>query len=146
MKTNITNKSPETPAVGIMKLHEYPDAVWYDVACDCGSKDHFHSIWIMKDSKTGLVEVNISTESTTDFWSKNLEYDYDDRFYWIKSVVDEIITRSKLIWKILIHGYVKRESYVLLNQQQAVNYANALLESVKSMTQENEKNETTSLG
>ena len=100
----------------------------------------------MKDSETGLVEVNISTESTTDFWSKNLEYDYADRFYWIKSVVDEIITRSKLIWKILIHGYVKRESHVLLNQQQAVNYANALLESVKSMTQENEKNETTSLG
>ena len=36
----------EMPAVGIMKLHEYPDAVWYDVACECGSKDHYHSIWI----------------------------------------------------------------------------------------------------
>ena len=136
----------EKPATGIMKLHEYPNAVWYDVACDCGSKDHFHSIWVMKDSETGLIEVNIATEATTDCWTKNLEYDYDDRFYWIKSVVDEIITRSKLIWKILIHGYVKRESYVLLNQQQAVNYANALLESVRSMTEENKENETTSLG
>ena len=37
---------PETPAIGILKKAEFDSAKWYEVQCECGSKDHYHSIWI----------------------------------------------------------------------------------------------------
>lgn len=123
----------EMPAVGIMKLHEYPDAVWYDVACECGSKDHYHSIWIEADSDTKLISVGIGTEGSSDYWTKNLEYDYSSKFYGVLHFVDETIRRLKLIWKILTKGYVKYESHVLLNEQQALNYAETLKTAISDI-------------
>lgn len=138
MKMNTID--PEVPAAGILKVQEYPDAIWYEVICDCGSRDHSHSIWIEKDSDTGLIEVSISTESTTDNWTKSLDYAYDDKLFQLKWFVDRILIRAKLMWEVLVHGCIRRESHVLLTRQQAINYGHALINSVNKIG-ESTKNE-----
>jgi len=124
---------PETPAIGILKKAEFDSAKWYEVQCECGSKDHYHSIWIEADSDTKLISVGIETEGSSNYWTKNLEYNYSSKFYGVLYFVDETIRRLKLIWKILTKGYVKYESHVLLNEQQALNYAETLKTAISDI-------------
>lgn len=130
----------ESPAEGIMKKRDYGDAVWYQIECDCGSKDHYHSIWIERDTKTELIAVDITTEMSTDFWSTtvNQEPPVDNEslywaWSWVSYITNEIVRRSRLIWNILFRGYVKYESNIFLTQQQALNYADTLKKAIKKV-------------
>jgi len=131
----------EQPAEGICKKAEYEDAVWYEVDCECGSPDHYHSIWIEKDPETKLVTVEITTEATTDFWTQtvpervnNLESPFVN-WIWqtVAYTVNETVRRAKLVARVLFKGYAKYESTVILTKQQAYNYAKALENSVKNL-------------
>lgn len=133
----------ETPATGIMKKAEYSDAVWYEVECECGSKDHYHSIWVEADPDTKSVSVSIATESKTDWWSTTVDQNPrvdNEMVYWIWSwaahILNETVRRSRLILNILFRGYVKYDSYVILNRQQALNYADTLHKAVKEVDKE----------
>ena len=131
----------EQPAEGICKKAEYEDAVWYEVDCECGSPDHYHSIWIEKDPETKLVTVEITTEATTDFWTQtvpervnNLESPFVN-WIWqtVAYTVNETVRRAKLVARVLFKGYAKYESTVILSKQQAYNYTKALERSVKDL-------------
>jgi len=132
----------ESPATGIMKKAEYDDAVWYEVACECGDPNHHHSIWIESDSETKLVTVDITTESKTRWWDTAVNTDVgfeNETLYWTWSwaahFANQVILRTKLVFQILFRGYVKYESSVILNKQQALNYADALKKAVKRIDQ-----------
>jgi len=130
----------ETPAEGILKKKDYGDAVWYEVECDCGSKDHYHSIWIEADRETKQISVDITTEVSTDFWSTTVDQNPrvdNEALYWVWSwaayILNETVRRSRLIWNILFRGYVKYESSIFLSRQQALNYANTLNKAIKKV-------------
>jgi hypothetical protein len=94
---------PQVPARGILKQGEYGDSIWYYVPCDCSNPDHAHTIDI--DADDCSVTVTIFTKATTKWWS---------------------LSRWKQIWKILTKGYAEMEAIAVLNEQQALNYAEAL--------------------
>jgi hypothetical protein len=130
----------ETPATGIMKKAEFDNAVWYEVMCDCGSPDHNHSVWVEADEEIGEVVVHIHAESTTDCWTtylaENRKIDNEFLFqtWWrFAYIINETIRRGKLILGILFRGYVKYESTVILNEQQALNYAETLKKSISNV-------------
>ena len=131
----------ERPAEGISKKASYSDAVWYEVDCECGSHDHYHSIWIEKDPETKLVTVEITTEVATDFWTQPVPERVDNldspfvNWVWqtVAYTVNETVRRARLIIRILFKGYAKYESTVILTRQQAYNYAKALEKSVKDL-------------
>jgi len=131
----------EQPAEGISKKAEYEDAVWYEVDCECGSPDHYHSIWIERDTKTKLVTVEITTEVTTDFWTQTVPE-------WIEKIdspfinwtwqtmayaFNETIRRARLIGRVLFKGYAKYESTVMMTKQQAYNYSKAIEKAAKEL-------------
>lgn len=99
--------SSETPAKGILKRNEWGDSHAYQVVCECGDPDHDHSVWVEADD-TG-VSVIVYTTNTSTFWSKN---------------------RWRQIWELLTKGYVKQEVSIIMDEQQALNYANMLTSSV----------------
>lgn len=117
----------QKPAMGILQKADYNHAKWYEVECECGSKDHYHSIWIEADYLTKDITVSIYTEATTDYWTNN-----SDRFYWFR----EFVRRAKLIWNIATRGYIKYESHVILKKQQALNYAGTLHRVINELDQE----------
>lgn len=128
----------ETPATGIMKKADYGDAIQYEIECECGSKDHYHLVWIEAD-EVG-VAVNIFIESTTDYWteyvnqSSRTKNDFLYRARWnLAYIVNETLRRTKLIWTVLTKGYVNYHSNIILNQQQAVNYAEAIKKALRDV-------------
>jgi len=131
----------ETPAQGISKKQAFDDAVWYEVDCECGSPHHYHSVWIEQDPETKLVSVEITTESTTDFWTQTVPERIEKidfpfvSWVWqtISYAINETVRRARLITRILFKGYAKYESTVILTKQQAYNYSKALENAVKDL-------------
>jgi hypothetical protein len=101
-------------AKGILIQNEWPDAVSYLVECECTDPDHAHSVWVEREKDMNAVTVTIYTKSTTPFWSRS---------------------RWRDMWQLLTKGYVKREVAVILNEQQAINYAAAITRTVKKLKQ-----------
>ena len=138
----MTNQA-EPPATGIFKRAEYPDSVWYEVPCECGSDEHRHSLWIEVDDEVAEVIVNLYTTATTDYWSTAVdEYISADNPFarWYGNTIavgfNSLIRRIRIAWSALFRGYVKHESHVILSRQQAINYANALAQAVDRLDQQ----------
>ena len=103
-----TPMKKQTPAQGILLNRSWGDAMSYSIPCSCGC-DNVHNMWIEADD-VGVV-VNIYTKQRT----------------------NQIKTRWQHIWTLLTKGYVEVESDVLLTEQQALNYASALTQSIKDV-------------
>ena len=131
----------ETPAQGISKKQAFDDAVWYEVPCECGDPDHYHSIWVESDNNPKLITVYISTESTTDFWTQTVPEHIEKidspfvSWVWqtVSYTINETVRRARLITRILFKGYAKYESTVILTKQQAYNYSKALENAAKDL-------------
>jgi len=108
----------EKPAEGISKVNDFGHSIWYRVECECLEPDHSHTVDI--GVELGDVIVEIYTEVSTPFWSKR---------------------RWRMIWEILTKGYASHEAGIILTEQAALNYAEALKEAVKRIKdRENEQN------
>lgn len=102
----------QKPALGVMKQAEYNDCDIFIVACNCGCRDADHTVIVEGDSSVDYVGVTINTQQ---------------RWFGFKEKI-------RAIWRIITRGYVDYETGIVLNSQQAANYANALLESVERIT------------
>jgi hypothetical protein len=102
--------TPESPATGILIKNNWGDAKMYKVTCECGQSDHDHEVFVESD-ETG-VTVTTYTTGKTDFWSR---------------------TRWHHIWTLLTRGYIKYESSLIMNRQQAMNYATILHHAVEDV-------------
>lgn len=100
----------QQPAQGILKRNEWGDCISYQIVCDCGDSDHDHNVWVEAED-TG-VSVIVYTTNTSTFWSKS---------------------RWSQMWEILTKGYVNQEVGLLMNEQQALNYASALTQAVNDV-------------
>jgi hypothetical protein len=102
--------TPETPATGILIKNNWGDTKQYKVTCECGQSDHDHEVFVESD-ETG-VTVTTYTVGKTDFWSR---------------------TRWYHMWILLTQGYIRYESSLIMNRQQATNYATILQDAVKDV-------------
>jgi hypothetical protein len=93
----------EIPAVGILKRSEYGDSKSYQVVCECGDPGHDHNLWVEADDVN--VTVTIYTTAKSKWWSLN---------------------RWQKIWTLLTKGYIEYEADLIMNKQQALNYAETL--------------------
>jgi hypothetical protein len=101
---------PQIPAQGILIHRDYGDAKHYSISCECHSDDHSQNVWIESDD-TG-VTVTIYTQQKTLWWSLN---------------------RWQVIWKLITKGYIETEVSTIMNEQQALNYSEALRSATKDV-------------
>ena len=101
--------TPQTPAAGISLTNEFTTPTTkescYRINCSCSDAEHDHDIWVEHDLECKDVTVTLYAQVSTPFWSTS---------------------RFKQIWQILTTGTTKFQASIILNQQQAVNYAAAL--------------------
>lgn len=102
----------QIPAEGILKSNDWGDTKCYEIVCECGDSDHNHKLWVEADDHD--ISVNIYTTVKSNFWSKK---------------------RFQLIWELLIKGFVKYESSIIMNTQQALNYAETLKSAISDVDQ-----------
>jgi len=103
---------PEKPATGILIKNTWGDAKRYQVVCDCGQGDHDHDVWVEANECDVGVEIYVTAKSN--FWSR---------------------TRWHHIWQLLTQGYIRCETVVSMNRQQALNYATILHQAVEDVEQ-----------
>lgn len=93
----------EKPAEGIMKTGDWGDSKSYKIACDCGSNDHTHDVWVEADD-TGIT-VTTYTQQKSKWWAMN---------------------RWQTIWRLITRGYIEYDASIIMSKQQALNYAKTL--------------------
>ncbi len=128
------NLNPQEPAQGIMLDNSYSNAKYYTVSCTCGNPHD--QIKLEVGSEDGVIDVHVWTTVKTDWWQQAWpieDRDYSTWRYHVKYAVNAVTSRAKIIWRILTKGYVKMESWTILNQQQALNLAWVLHENVKKL-------------
>ena len=133
----LADLSPQPPAQGIMKTNDFGDSKFYKVVCGCGQPDHDIDFEV-EAAETG-VNVNTYVTAKTDYWSETVKKRYDIDSLWLqefdwfwKDIVNGFTTRLKLTWTVWIRGYIKTETTIAMNEQQALNYA----ETIKSAIQD----------
>jgi hypothetical protein len=92
----------QTPAEGILLVNDWGTSKMYKAVCQCGDEEHTHTIDIEVDD---AVNVTIYTTVSTDFWSRS---------------------RWSYIWQLLTTGRAKFESTLVMNEQQALTYAETI--------------------
>ena len=102
--------TPQVPAEGIMKTNDWGDSKVYRVTCNCGASNHDHHVWVEADDHEE--SVTIYTTNKTNFWSK---------------------TRWYHIWTLLTKGYIDSDSTVIMDRQQALNYAETLKSAIEDV-------------
>lgn len=106
-----TNKmKAQTPAQGILLNRDWGDAMQYEVTCECGDDNHNHKVWVQAEDHG--VNVTVYTTTKSKWWEQN---------------------RWKQIWNLLFKGYIELEADIIMNQQQALNYAETLKSAVKDV-------------
>jgi len=100
----------EKPAEGILKTGDFGDAMFYYVACDCTDADCAHTIEVEADDMH--VQVHLYSNHHTKWWEKK---------------------RWKQIWQILTKGYAEMQTTIVLREQTALNYAEALKSAMKGV-------------
>lgn len=98
-----TKLKAQIPAEGILKRNDWGDSIAYSVPCQCGCDDCTHNVWVEADDIT--VSVITYTKQTSKFWS---------------------INRWQKMWTLLTKGYIEYEASIIMNKQQALNYADTL--------------------
>jgi hypothetical protein len=133
---------PENPAEGISKMWEYDSSKCFKTTCSCGSDDHDFVFVVEKDEDVEEVMMSVYITAKTDYWTQfaKFNYDIDNEYLFaiscgITSLINSIVIRAKLIYNILIHGYVKYEYNIMMNRQVALNCANAIQISVHEIEQ-----------
>ena len=107
-------------AKGVLQQSSFDDCEFYLVACSCGCQDADHRITVEGDTKHDLVTVTIDTKQ---------------RWFGLAS-------RLRAAWSILTKGYAEYETGIILNGQQAANYAGALTEASTRITTYPESKQT----
>ena len=105
------------------------------MACTCGDNNHDHTIDVEDDH--GDIAVTIYTTQTTKFWEEAVaaRYDIETRvlelaqWKW-SDIVNGLWHRVKQTWQLWVKGHIEFETSLILTEQQAVNYATALLNAV----------------
>lgn len=106
----------EKPAEGILKTNDWGDSKAYQIVCGCGDADHNHNLWVEAE-ETG-VNINLYVDVKSPLWSMN---------------------RWRQIWTLMTKGYLQHETTIMMSEQQALNYAEALKTAVKDVKEFKEK-------
>lgn len=99
----------QQPAQGILLHRDYGDAMQYEVSCECGDSNHNHRLWV--EAEDSNVNVTIYTTVKSKWYQRN---------------------RWRQVWDLLSKGYTELEADVIMNEQQALNYAETLKSAIKN--------------
>lgn len=141
----------QAPAEGIMKTGEYGDSKFYKVVCGCGQPDHDLDFEV-EASDTGII-INTYVTAKSDYWTEATKKRYDIDTVWMqewdwfwKDLFNGLVRRVKLTWEIWFNGYIRTESTIAMNEQQALNYAETIksaVNDVKTFREANNGNKKT---
>ena len=113
----MTNSTPQEPAEGILKTHDFGNSKVYTVACSCGNSDDNIDIDIEADDCGVTVHHHVKVK--TSWWDTPTHY----------SFINGFLHRVKMTYNLWINGYLEYESWTIMTPQQTINYAHTLTQA-----------------
>lgn len=109
------------PAAGIEEIHDLGDSKGYRVSCACG--DSAHSIHTAVEADDFGITVHTWATIEANHWAKVSGNPF---LQWL-------LSRIKMTWELWVNGGIKFESWTIMNEQQAHNYATALTKAIEDV-------------
>lgn len=133
--------TPQTPAEGVMLTRDFGDAKFFRVGCSCGDPDHDFTFEVEFDNENQCVTMHTWTTQKTDVWSEYLPQtsgcEVNSRFwsanYTVRKWFNECYRRITQAYKLLVHGYITFEQDIVMSEQQALNYANVIAQTISEI-------------
>jgi len=133
--------NPQTPAEGISQQFSTPDFKSYKVDCSCGHPDDSIDFTVEVDDWQDIVITHCTTQYTPwwrDTFDKHAAYNINNELlynivYYAKDFLNAVWHRAVVTWKVWTTGTVKYQSTVILTEQQALNYAEALRRAINEI-------------
>ena len=131
----------ETPALGMMKTHEFDDSVYYKIECHaCGQDYHSMELEIELEEEVGYINVNTHIKPVSPYWKNlvNSTSNIDNSFLWsidyaIRQLINRLYHSVKVTWEVWTKGYVVYYHTTTMTEQQALNYCGAIKDSIKQL-------------
>lgn len=140
----------QEPALGIMKTHDFGHSIFYKIECQCGNDDDSTMVEIEADCDIGDIVVNTYVTVKTAWWDRlvlDTHYPiYENSWIYsidssIRSLINGLYHRINITYQVWIKGSVKFSHTILMSQQQALNYAETLKQSIKAVEKYQKEND-----
>lgn len=106
----------QPPAQGISLEKDFGNAKVFNIECDCSADDHAIKMWIEVQHDKDIPDVEVSFYVTT--WTP---------------VWQGWGQRLRAVYDILFKGVHKQEHHMLLNKQAALNFADAIKNTITEL-------------
>lgn len=125
----------QPPAEGILKMSGYPNWKQYSVPCTCGCEKSVNLVFEIEEPTDEIITCHISSELTTNYWTEPFRVTYQEHWFvqGLKTFLNEIIIRAKLVAQVLFHGKITAHSYILLSEQQAFNMSEIMKTAITDL-------------
>ena len=130
----------QTPALGILKTHDFGDSMYYTIVCQCGSPDDMIDFSVELAADEQSIELHTVFTPKTAYWQKivNDTSNFDNSWLWsidysIRYAINSFYHRLQVTWEVWTHGYVKYHQTTIMSEQQALNYAAIINQSIEDL-------------
>lgn len=124
----------QQPAEGIMITKSFQDAKFFKLVCSCGDPDDEVAFTVELD-ETGEIILTTYTTPKTEWWNdpfNGLNGKWPGEL-WIQQLLNKLAHRIRVTWDVWTKGHVKYSQTTILSEQQAVNYASAIINAIEEL-------------
>lgn len=127
----------EKPAIGILKTHDFGDSIHYTVFCACQNPDDMIKFDLELEVDAWNIVLNTYFTPKSEYWKRlvNDTGNFDNSWLWsidsaIRSLINGLHHRIIVTWDVWTKGYVQYHQSTIMSEQQALNYAATINQSV----------------
>ena len=136
----MTTLKEEKPAIGIMKTHDFGDAMYYAVSCQCGNPDDMINFSVELETDSWNIVLNTEFTPKSAYWKTpfNETSDFENSFLWsldytTRCFLNRLYHRINTTWELWTKGYITYSQSTVMNEQQALNYAATINQSIEDL-------------
>jgi len=135
----------EIPAAGILKNFDYGDIMYYTVTCQCGNPED--NIRFSVELEADAYDITLTTEFTPRiaYWGSFIgSSSFENSWLYridscIRNIINALYYKLKLTYDIWFTGEIKYCQTTMMTEQQALNYAATINQSIKDLRKLREK-------
>ena len=136
----MTEITAQQPAEGILKTHDFGDAMYYTVMCQCQNPDDMIHFSVELEADAWNIVLNSDFTPKSPYWKRLVKENggFDNSFLWsidcsIRSLINSLYHKFMVTWEVWTQGYVKYYQSTIMSEQQALNYAATINQSIEDL-------------
>lgn len=137
----------QKPAEGVSLVKDFGDSKYYRVDCTCCNEDDAINVCVELDDDIQELRITFDNYQKTEWWKTLADwetYKIDNTWLYnivnsVQSLINGVHHRLVVTRDVWFKGYVKYYSSTYLSKQQALNFAQLLIDSVEELEERKKK-------